>query len=32
MSKTGRPEWTRRYSFRFVEGGLENFRATTGGS
>jgi acyl-CoA thioesterase len=25
MSKTGRPEWTRRYSFRFVEGGLDNF-------
>ena len=25
MSKAGRPEWTRRYSFRFVEGGLDNY-------
>ena len=25
MSKAGRPEWTRRYSFRFAEGGLDNF-------
>ena len=25
MSKIGRPEWTRRYSFRFVEGGLDNY-------
>jgi acyl-CoA thioesterase len=25
MTKTGRPEWTRRYSFRFVEGGLDNY-------
>jgi acyl-CoA thioesterase len=25
MRKEGRPEWTRRYSFRFVEGGLDEF-------
>ena len=25
MPKDGRPEWTRCYSFRFVEGGLDNF-------
>ena len=25
MQKDGRPEWTRRYSFRFVEGGLDGF-------
>ncbi len=25
MSKLGRPRWTRRYSFRFVEGGLDNY-------
>lgn len=30
MRKDGRPEWTRRYSFRFVEGGLDNFPRSDG--
>jgi len=30
MSKAGGPQWTRRYSFRFVEGGLDNFPRTDG--
>lgn len=30
MTKTGRPEWTRRYSFRFAEGGLDNFPRSDG--
>jgi hypothetical protein len=30
MSKDGRPEWTRRYSFRFVEGGLDNYPRSDG--
>ncbi len=25
MQKLGRPRWTRRYSFRFIEGGLDDF-------
>ncbi|RBP17762.1 thioesterase superfamily protein [Roseiarcus fermentans] len=30
MSKTGRPEWTRRYSFRFVEGDLDGYPRSDG--
>jgi hypothetical protein len=30
MRKDGRPEWTRRYSFRFVEGGLDNYPRSDG--
>ena len=30
MSKDARPQWTRRYSFRFVEGGLDNYPRSDG--
>ncbi len=30
MRKDGRPEWTRRYSFRLVEGGLDNYPRSDG--
>jgi hypothetical protein len=30
MGKDARPEWTRRYSFRFVEGGLDNYPRSDG--